>query len=158
MLRAGIRTTGLIGVVLLMVGCASIIHGTHQTVAISSAPPGATIADNGQLVGTTPATLELKRKNEHTIRITLDGYRPEEVHLTRQLSGWYIGNVLFGGLIGLVVDGVNGAMFNLTPSAVAATLTPEQKAALARGEVLVIALLEADPSWQKIGTMRLVDQ
>jgi hypothetical protein len=41
------------------------------------------------------------------------------------MSGWYIGNILFGGLIGmLVVDPQTGAMYRLEPKSLDATLTP----------------------------------
>lgn len=58
-----------------------------------------------------------------------------------------------GGKTHIIVDAANGAIYNLRPDSVAATLTAEQKAAAARGGLLVIATLSADPSWQKIGKL-----
>lgn len=86
-----------------VVGCASIIHGTHQSVGVSSVPPAAAVFDNGTPAGKTPAILELKRKMAHTLRIELAGFKPYEVILTQHVSGWIVGNILFGGLIGAIV-------------------------------------------------------
>ncbi len=39
-----------------------------------------------------------------------------ELHLESKLSGWYFGNLLFGGLLGMViVDPSTGAMFDRVP-------------------------------------------
>ena len=41
-----------------------------------------------------------------------DGYGEFVYELTPSLNGWYIGNLLFGGLIGfLIVDPLTGAMY-----------------------------------------------
>ena len=50
-----------------------------------------------------------------------------EVKLQSSLSGWYLGNVIFGGVIGmLIVDPLTGAMFNLSPEKIDQTLTASQ--------------------------------
>jgi hypothetical protein len=60
----------------------------------------------------------------------MPGYEPAEVQLKPSLSGWYFGNILFGGLIGMVaVDPNTGAMFNLMPNKVEQTLVPRATAA-----------------------------
>ena len=39
------------------------------------------------------------------------------------INGWYFGNIIFGGLIGmLAVDPATGAMYTLSPKEVLATL------------------------------------
>ncbi len=59
------------------------------------------------------------------MRFTKDGYEPRELTLSGTMSGWYIGNILFGGLIGmLVVDPQTGAMYRLEPKSLEVTLTP----------------------------------
>jgi hypothetical protein len=40
------------------------------------------------------------------------------MQLHRGTSGWVWGNIVFGGLIGLVVDASTGAMYKLTPEQV----------------------------------------
>ncbi|MFG0400611.1 hypothetical protein ACF8D8_17535, partial [Pseudomonas sp. zjy_11] len=43
-----------------------------------------------------------------------DGYPDKTIELDSSLSGWYWGNILLGGLIGmLIVDPLTGAMYKL---------------------------------------------
>jgi hypothetical protein len=64
----------------------------------------------------------LTRKDNHIVRIELAGYKPYETTLTRKVSGWVWGNIVFGGLVGLAVDAIDGALYNLTPEQVSAAL------------------------------------
>jgi len=135
--------------------CASIMHGTSQEVGISSQPTGATITIDGQPMGVTPVAARLRRKDTHTIRITMDGYQPFEVVTTRKTSGWVWGNIVFGGLIGLVVDFSNGAAYSVKPEEIASTLASAHSNIEVRdGMLYVILVPEADPSWEKIGQLK----
>src|SRR5690606_14191454 len=100
--------------VLLLANCGTIMHGTTQGVSISSNPTNARVLVDGQPMGQTPATLDLKRKDNHTVRLELDGYQPYEVAISRGVSGWVAGNIIFGGLIGLAVDAISGGMYKLS--------------------------------------------
>ena len=105
-------------------GCASIIHQTTQQIPVKSDPPGAAISvmcgdvyNDPKLI--TPATITVHRKPAVcTIALAKDGYDRSETNLVREMSGWYLGNVIFGGIIGLIVDAANGAMWIRTPGAV----------------------------------------
>ncbi|MCG2921469.1 hypothetical protein KZ305_25620, partial [Escherichia coli] len=47
----------------------------------------------------------------------------QTMQVKSRLNGWYFGNIIFGGLIGiLVVDPMTGAMFTLSPKDVNAVL------------------------------------
>lgn len=134
--------------------CGTIIHGTTQEVGISSSPSNASVTINGQNYGNTPMIIDLKRKDSHMVKIELDGYQPYETNLTRSTSGWVWGNIVFGGLIGLVVDASAGGMYKLTPEQINAELRSSQAEALSTDDGLYIAVvLEADPSWEKIGSL-----
>ena len=72
---------------------------------------------------TTPCTVKLDPKRgyfkgqNYVVRLELAGYTPVEVQLQPAISGWYFGNILIGGLIGMVgVDPVTGSMWNIEPS------------------------------------------
>ncbi len=117
---AGGVTMTMLGI--LIAGCCSIIHGTNHEIGVSSSPSRAKIVVNGQQMGFTPMTLDLKRKGSHKITIEMEGYQPYEMTLTKGVSGWVWGNVLFGGLIGLAVDAINGAIYNLKPDMIQAQL------------------------------------
>ena len=95
-----------------LTSCASIINGSSQPVSFGSTPPGATVTVDGQPKGTTPSTIPLERtKRGHIVRIEAPGYYPYETHLSANFSGWYVGNLLIGGLIGLALDPCTGAMW-----------------------------------------------
>jgi hypothetical protein len=108
---------------LLSIGCASIINGTRQKVAVSSNPPGATVSD-GEVSLVTPATFELKRNCDHLITITKPGYETETVKVVHVVSGAVAGNLLAGGLIGWGVDATSGAQWRLEPETLSVTLRP----------------------------------
>lgn len=145
----------LLSTVLLTYGCASIIHGSRQELAISSEPIGARVLVNGEHVGETPwiANLERKKK-EQTIRIELEGYQPFELKLERKISGWYWGNLIFGGIIGLILDPINGSMYKLTPPQIEAVLNiPMSK--IERDAIYIAVSLTPDPRWEQIGVLKL---
>ena len=84
------------------------MHGGGQDIGMSSVPTGATVSVDGQSMGTTPVNVELSRKDKHLVRFELAGYAPYELAMTRSVSGWVWGNLLFGGLPGLAIDAITG--------------------------------------------------
>jgi hypothetical protein len=139
--------------------CASIMHGTSQDVGISSSPTGATITIDSQPPAQTPYIAHLSRKNNHIVRVVMDGYAPAAMTLTRSTSGWVWGNIVFGGLIGLAVDAMTGGLYNLSPAQLSATLA-SQKASIAptKDGIYVVLVRQADPGWEKIGQLNPVGQ
>jgi hypothetical protein len=145
---------GAVATAVVLCSCASIIHGTHQDVGISSNPTGAQVSVDGQVKGATPVVANLTRKDNHIVRIELAGYKPYETTLTRKVSGWVWGNIVFGGLIGLAVDAINGALYNLTPEQVSAALLAGTAHMVPTRDGMYIALvLASQPGWQKVGQL-----
>lgn len=109
----------------LLQGCATIVSGTKDTVEITSNPPGAVVRldDSGQEF-TTPASFEVTRRSRHTLLVSRDGYHTERVTLGRSLNPWLFGNLIFGGVIGVVVDLVSGATFEPMPGKAHIELAP----------------------------------
>lgn len=109
-------------------GCCTVVHGTHQNVPINSNPNGANVAvDCGEGVkdaGVTPVTVNLKR-NAATCKVNLkkEGYEDASVVFAKSMSGWVWGNLLIGGIIGWIVDGVDGAVYNRVPDNATVSLT-----------------------------------
>jgi hypothetical protein len=109
----------------LLTGCATIFDGSTNTVAISSNAPGAqySIANrSGKTVktGTLPARVPLKgsagyfQPENYTITLKKPGYEDATADLDTHLNGWYFGNLVLGGLLGmLVVDPLTGAMYEV---------------------------------------------
>lgn len=111
----------------------------------------------GQPVGKTPVIAKLKRKDNHIIRIEIEGYKPFEATFTNSVSGWVWGNVAFGlsGLIGLAVDAISGGMYKLTPEQLQAELTEEEKTVSVNGgdQLYLAVVLKPHPHWEKIGIL-----
>ena len=106
-------------------GCATVVHwGGSQDVGIASNPAGAKVVIDQTDRGLTPVTVELKRKQTHTIVLKMDGYEDASATAIPELSGWIWGNILIGGLIGLAVDLGVGGGYNVNPDVINVTLTP----------------------------------
>lgn len=150
------RALALSLVGLFTTGCATIMHGSKQAIAVSSSPSGATITVDNQPAGTTPTTVTLTRKDLHVISIDAPGYRKYDLQLTRGTSGWVWGNIIFGGIPGLAIDAITGSIYKLSPDNVSATLAQSGGTASMNpaGTQLHIALVYgADPAWEKVGQL-----
>jgi len=112
----------------LLVGCATLTNGPTQKVSITSIPSGAVVTANDVSLGATPVVAKLRRKNEHLVRIEMKGYEPYEVRITRKTGKIFYSNALLlvaaviPGLVGFVVDASSGAMYELKPKELNATL------------------------------------
>jgi hypothetical protein len=149
------RATAVALTLAALTGCATIMHGTSQNLSLSSTPSAARVLVDGKLLGTTPTVTKLSRKNNHVIRMELEGYRPFEATVNRAVSGWAWGNLVFGGVIGLAVDAMNGALYQLTPAQVAGQLSAARTGAadVVRDGMYVTVVLRPDPVWRKVGEL-----
>lgn len=105
-------------ILLSATGCATVVKGSTQKVPISSEPSSADVLVDGNLMGQTPTTLVLKRKNDHLITVQRQGYQSRSVAVVKNVGGAVWGNILAGGLIGWGVDAVSGAQYNLVPETI----------------------------------------
>jgi hypothetical protein len=95
--------------------CASIVSGTKQSVTVTSDPPGAEISIDGKAAGKTPLAVDLRRKEDHVIKGFKEGVGEATVTTTSTSNGWIWGNLLFGGIIGIIIDVSNGAAKRFSP-------------------------------------------
>ncbi len=154
MFKKCISVITVVSCIALIAGCATIMHGTTQSVGISSSPSGALVTVDNMEKGRTPVVVDLRRKEHHFVKIEMEGYKPYEVTLTRGVSGWVWGNIVFGGLVGLAVDAITGGLYKLTPAEVNTVLRSNKQGALYRDNMLYVAVvLEPNPGWQKIGQL-----
>ncbi|MGI4865894.1 MAG: hypothetical protein ACRYFZ_18360 [Janthinobacterium lividum] len=119
----------------LFSSCASIVSHSRWPVALTSAPVGASVAvvdRNGKEVftGTTPVVARLKsgtsyfKRAKYTITFTKAGYAKQTLPLEAGMNGWYFGNLLLGGALGmLIIDPITGAMYRIKDKQVQATLS-----------------------------------
>lgn len=127
---SSLTRTLVAGLCLGMTACCSIVSKSTYPVTISSNPPGANFTlkkANGiaMSTGTTPATITLSSSDgyfkpaKYVVEFTRKGVT-QSVPLNASINGWYFGNILFGGLIGLlIVDPATGAMWKLDDNAIA---------------------------------------
>ncbi len=98
-------------VLCMLCGCATIISGKNETVRIDSEPQGVMVKVDGAHYET-PVVISLARDTDHYV-VFPNGQR---VDITRHFQAAVLGNILLGGVIGLVVDAVSGAATgNLEP-------------------------------------------
>jgi hypothetical protein len=132
----------------LSAGCGTIIHGSSQTLVVSSVPDGATIKLDNGMTFTTPSSIKLERKRDYVLTISKQGYMSQTIPINSVLSGWLAGNIVFGGIIGGGVDLASGAAYTLTPSKIAFSLQP-----LAPGQQDTGAIQGAMSTQQKLDAL-----
>lgn len=113
---------------LLLGGCATVSHGTLQTVDVRSQPPGADVGTSIGVSCITPCTLTLKRKTGFVATLRKPGYQAVEVTVSSvdtERPGAAARSALTTGLVGYLVDRGNGALRELKPNPIDVTLTPE---------------------------------
>ena len=97
--------------VLLMSGCAAIFHGKYEDVNFYSKPSGAEVYVNGQYRGNTPLlNLTLRSNKDYFIEIKKDGFVTYAKTIYSDLNvGYLVLDIVFTGLIGVVIDAATGA-------------------------------------------------
>jgi len=97
-------------------GCAKIASGKTQALPVNSKPSGATVIVNGVRYRA-PVTIRLdRRRPSHEIKAEMDGYAAQTILLKKGMNGWFVGNAVFGGLVGVVVDIATGAVCKFYPT------------------------------------------
>lgn len=142
---------------LILTSCATIFSGSKQNVKFSSNPSIATVFIDNVEVGKTPFEIMLNRNKEHGIMLKLEGYQPYQTSITRKINGWFWGNILIGGLIGVIVDASTGAMYNLTPKEINAQMNSGIVFKSYGKDIYIAITLNADPNWKKIGQLEKVN-
>jgi hypothetical protein len=107
----------LVMMVLALGGCATIVEGTGQSIQISTSPPGAACTvdrEGGRLgeIASTPGSLRVdKSKNDLLVTCTKAGFVTATVSNSPRFVGTTFGNILLGGVGGIIVDAASGANF-----------------------------------------------
>ena len=118
---------------LLLSNCATIVSSRQVPTAIDSSPSKMAfkvVDHNGVVVaqGVTPSTATLNRSSgyfrpgKYTIEISKNGKVVGKETVSAGINGWYFGNILLGGLIGMViVDPLSGAMYQMPENVMVST-------------------------------------
>lgn len=117
----------------ILAGCASIVCPSEYTLSISANVKNARVAilncgDEIEVVRT-PTEVKLTPKGgffvpaDYRFVFEKEGYRGDEVSVEAHFNWWYMGNIIFGGLIGmLIVDPATGAMWEISETSVVGSL------------------------------------
>lgn len=114
-------------VLALNTGCATIVHGGHQRIPVTSVPSGAHVFLDGSEVGATPMEVQIKRSHlSHTIEVRQDGYEPVGTIIRSTPCGLPWVNVIYGfvGIPFILVDAATGANIDMEPEKVDSQMTP----------------------------------
>ncbi|MDX1949076.1 MAG: hypothetical protein SFT90_01085 [Rickettsiales bacterium] len=110
---------------LITSSCASIISKSQWPVNFQSNPEGSDVSiidESGKKLfqGTTPTQFVLDSSDgffspaKYEVNFTKKGYKEDKKFIKPTINGWYIANILFGGLIGLlIIDPATGAMYKI---------------------------------------------
>ena len=119
---------------LFSAGCASIVSETGSTTYFQTKPENARCELHGQdfvRVVNTPDSITLPSEaSPITVACTAEGYRNTVEMVEGKYDGWIWGNILFGGVVGAVIDGSRGAGKKFPPQ-VLVVLEPESFADVA---------------------------
>ncbi len=114
----------LLSLCLLLASCASIVDSGDENVMFLTNIDDAKITiQNKNFIPisrtTSPSVVNLKKGRgffmgeTYTVTAEKEGYESQTQVLHTTLNGWYLGNIIFGGLIGLLlVDPATGAMWS----------------------------------------------
>ncbi|SFW54518.1 PEGA domain-containing protein [Sinomicrobium oceani] len=128
----------LLGMLLIGTSCASIVSKSSYPIMISSTPSEAKVSITNKkgkqvFIGKTPTVVKLESgsgffsKAHYQVLLEKPGYEPKTVPVTFKVDGWYFGNILFGGLIGmLIVDPATGAMYKLDTEFINETMQTQE--------------------------------
>ena len=142
--------------------CASIVSKSKYPITINSRPSDAkiTITDKKGVTvfsGLTPAMLKLDAgagffsKARYQVTFEKDGYVSRTVPVNFKLDGWYFGNILFGGLIGmLIVDPATGAMYKIDTEFLDETFEKENGGVSAKAnELRILDINDIPAEWKE---------
>lgn len=149
----------LAAIVISSNSCATILSKSVYPVQLNSNPDGAKVTvlnrDGIEVFrSTTPATAMLKsgdgffKKASYRITFSKEGYADKTYPLTATIDGWYFGNILIGGVIGmLIVDPATGAMFKLDQQYIDGNLSSEGSASLDSPQLKIYDISEIPKEW-----------
>jgi phosphoketolase len=113
-------------------GCASIVEGTTQSIAVTTPPADGAkcvlTSSEGTYYVTTPGNVTVhKTKNDLDVSCRRDGFKDAHATIPSHFNGATAGNILAGGVIGLGIDAATGANYNY-PTEYAITMMPAEAA------------------------------
>jgi hypothetical protein len=130
--------------------CATIVEGTSQDIAVTTMPGGATceferVGSVIALIDATPGTVHVSKSQDSiVVSCTKEGHLSVTEVVSSSFGGATLGNILLGGVVGVVIDASSGANNNY-PDTISLALPPENfESAEARDSFFDALSAEAD--------------
>lgn len=107
---------------LLLSACATVTQGTTESITVTSEPTAATctLQRDGALIGAvnpTPGSVTVSRSTRDiTVRCERQGVQPAVQTVSANFQAMTLGNILLGGVVGIVIDAASGAMGDYPPN------------------------------------------
>lgn len=129
------KISAILLLALFMSSCASILSKSQYPLTITTDPSGASVSISDHkgmeiFQGTSPATVSLQsgagffKRASYQVSVTKTGYQTQTVPVQFKVDGWYWGNLLLGGVIGmLIIDPATGAMYKIDSEYMSITLS-----------------------------------
>lgn len=129
------KLSAILLIALFTSSCASILSKSQYPLTITTDPSGASVAVSDHkgmeiFKGTSPATVSLQagagffKRASYQVSVSKTGYETQTVPVQFKVDGWYWGNLLLGGVIGmLIIDPATGAMYKIDSEYMAVTLS-----------------------------------
>jgi hypothetical protein len=120
----------LVALTTMFGGCATVVSGTTQTIGVNTDPEGADcqFRRKGVLVARvnpTPGTMQVGKDYESvSVLCAKEGFDDTTGVIGSEFQAMTLGNILLGGVIGVVVDAASGAMMKY-PESVTFKLVPK---------------------------------
>jgi hypothetical protein len=111
----------LFAILLITPSCSTIFNGSHQDINVMASPSDASISVDG-FVGSGHMIVPVKRGSKHLIEVKKDGYQTVDITTGSGTAGWYFGNLIFGGIIGEVIDIATGSAYSVNPDPIMVSL------------------------------------
>lgn len=103
--------TFAIALILLLTGCATVLGRSAETISFDSDPQGIQVVVDGN-PHKTPFAVTLGTDKDHQARFP----NGRVVMIERSFNGWFLGNIVLGGLLGMAIDIIGGGIKkNLEP-------------------------------------------
>ena len=106
---------------LMDLGGGALFNSSGGKVSFNSNPSGEELVVDGVSLGHTPVTLNLEKKEKHTVVIKKNGMEKTFVLNKKVGTGWIVLDVL-GGLVPVVIDAATGSWYSLQPNEINAQL------------------------------------
>jgi hypothetical protein len=108
--------------------CATVTRGTSEQISFNSEPSQAEVRTSIGHTCTTPCSIVVDRKTDFVASFSKAGYRDEQVPVNTRVAGagaaGFAGNILLGGVVGMVADAATGAALEHFPNPVMVSLAP----------------------------------